>query len=129
VIHASRFLIGLMTRFATDDGIPRKRWIKTERARLSTRPPPRRIGRARPRAGLDVVMNTRPPPWNSSSGGEPTFSTHLLGRFLRPFPQPLGRSFPQVLVTLHDSGSAYACFGLEVGDAEDGVEAAAGRTR
>jgi hypothetical protein len=52
-----------------------------------------------------------------------------LGRFSAPFPQPLGRSFPQVLVAAHDLGSASACFYWEVGDAEDGVEAAAGGTR
>ena len=37
--------------------------------------------------------------------------------------------FPQVLVTPHDLGPAYACFQAEVSDAGDGVEEAVGRTR
>jgi hypothetical protein len=98
VTGASRFLIGLMTRFATDDGIPRGGRIKTEGEVID------RAIADKDRLGIEAC----------------------LARFCVAFPQPLGRSFPQVLVALHDLGSAYACFGSEVGDAEDGVEAAAG---
>ena len=71
-------------------------------------------------------MNTRPPPWNSSSGAEPTFRhTCLAGSRVRS--TTLRLPFPQISRprTIRDR---YAGFLAEVGDAEDGVETAVGRT-
>ena len=75
VTRASRFLIGLVTRFATDDGIPAGQADQDGEGEV--------IDRAiadKDRLGIEAC----------------------LAAFLRRFPQPLGRSFPQVLVALHD---------------------------
>jgi hypothetical protein len=83
-------------------------------------------------APIEATRALSPPPFglNRASGGDGEDGENVL--FSTPagehFPQLAKFRFPQVLVSPHDFTLAYACFLSEVGDAEDGVQAAAGGT-